>query len=157
MDYPVCKNSNFSTFFKQKIMLNKPFSSINSISKQYFQILKKTMDYPLCKNSNFSTFFKKKIMLNKPFSSIKSISKQYFSAYFGQKPSMEKILIFDHNHGLTPLQKFHSFFTFLKRNFNVKESLLFYLEYQQTKPKPYTNSFAKIATFQLFEVLVFIA
>ena len=71
-------------------------------------------------------------MLNKPFSSIKSISKQYFSAYFGHKPSMEKILIFDQNHGLTPLQKFQFFFTFLKRNFNVKESLLFYLEYQQT-------------------------
>ena len=45
-------------------------------------------------------------MLNKPFSSIKSISKQYFSAYFGQKQTMEKILIFDQNHGLTPLQKF---------------------------------------------------
>ena len=45
-------------------------------------------------------------MLNKPFSSINSISKQYFSAYFGQKQTMEKILIFDQNHGLTPLQKF---------------------------------------------------
>ena len=96
-------------------------------------------------------------MLNKPFSSIKSISKKYFSAYFGQKPSMEKILIFDQNHGLTPLQKFQFFFTFLKRNFNVKERLLFYLEYQQTKPKPYTNPFAKIPIFRLFEVLVFIA
>ena len=96
-------------------------------------------------------------MSNKPFSSIKSISKQYFSAYFGQKPSMEQILIFDQNHELTPLQKFQFFFTFSKRNFNVKESLLFYLEYQQTKPKPYTNAFPKMSIFRLFELLVFIA
>ena len=42
----------------------------------------------------FFHFFQKKNLLNKPFSSIKSISKQYFSAYFGQKPSVEKIQFF---------------------------------------------------------------
>ena len=122
-----------------------------------FPIFEKNHGKSPLQTFKFFHFFQKKIMLNKPFSSIKSISKKYFSDYFGQKPSMEKILIFDQNHGLTPLQKFQFFFTFLKRNFNAKERLLFYLEYQQTKPKPYTNPLAKIPIFRLFEVLVFIA
>ena len=42
---------------------------------------------------------------------------------------MEKILIFDQNDGLTPLQKFEFFTLFWKEIFYVKESLLFYLEY----------------------------
>ena len=45
-------------------------------------------------------------MLKNAFFSIYNISEHYFSAYFAQKQTMEKILIFDQNHGLTPLQKF---------------------------------------------------
>ena len=54
----------------------------------------------------FCHFFQKKIMLKNAFFSIYNISEHYFSAYFAQKQTMEKILIFDQNHGLTPLQKF---------------------------------------------------
>ena len=82
---------------------------------------------------------------------------------------MEKIPIFDQNHGLTPLQKFE-FCHFLKRHFYVKEYLLFYLEYQQIiflglfcpntnygkKSKFLTKAIAKMTIFRLFELLVFI-
>ena len=82
---------------------------------------------------------------------------------------MEKIPIFNQNHGLlNPFEKIRIFYTFLKRNYSVKESLLFYLEYQQTIflglfcpktnygknsnfwPKPWTNPFAKIPIFSTF-------
>ena len=70
-------------------------------------------------------------MLKNAFFSIYNISEHYFSAYFAQKQTMEKILIFDQNHGLTPLQKFEFCHCF-ENKFYVKESFLFYLEYQQT-------------------------
>ena len=79
----------------------------NNSSKQYFSVYfgqKQSMEkIPIFEKNHglsplqkfeFFHFFQKKNLLNKPFSSIKSISKQYFSAYFGQKPSVEKIQFF---------------------------------------------------------------
>ena len=57
-------------------------------------------------NIRILPLFSKKIILKNAFFSIYNISEHYFSAYFAQKQTMEKILIFDQNHGLTPLQKF---------------------------------------------------
>ena len=100
-------------------MLKKAFFSIQNISKQYFvgsfcpkQSMEKIPSFekiygltPL-QTFEFCHFFQKKIMLKNAFFSIYNISEHYFSAYFAQKQTMEKILIFDQNHGLTPLQKF---------------------------------------------------
>ena len=87
---------------------------------------------------------------------------------------MEKWPIFDKNHGLTPLGKWQ-FFDFLNFLFLYPRNTFFLLEYRKTHfpllyclkkkfgkmanftPKPWTNPFGKMAIFQLFELLVFIA
>ena len=76
---------------------------------------------PLQKFEFFPLFRKEICMSKKAFFSIKSISKQYFQAYFAQKQSMEKIPIFDQNHGLTPLQKFEFLPLFRKDIFMLKK------------------------------------
>ena len=86
---------------------------------------------------------------------------------------MEKVPIFDQNHGLTPLLKLEFCHFFGKEIFYVKEYLLFYLEYQQTiffglfcpntnygkisnfLPKPWTNPFEKLGIFPLFSKEIF--
>ena len=100
-------------------MLKKAFFSIQNISKQYFvglfcpktkygknsKFWKNLWTNPFA-NIRILPLFSKNIMLKNAFFSIYNISEHYFSDYFAQKQTMEKILIFDQNHGLTPLQKF---------------------------------------------------
>ena len=111
-------------------------------------------------------FFKKKNYVKEYLLFYLEYQRTPFLGLFCPKQTMEKILIFDQNH--EPLCKNSNFATFLKINFYVKESLLFYLEYQQTiflglfcpktnygkntnfGLKPWTNPFAKIRIFTLF-------
>ena len=91
-----------------------------------------------------------------------------FLGLFCQKTNYGKKSNFWPKPWTNPFAKSRIFYTFLKRNFSVKESLLFYLEYQQTIfpglfcpktnygknsnfwPKPWTNPFEKIGIFPLF-------
>ena len=132
---PLQKFEFFPLFRKEICMSKKAFFSIKSISKQYFQayfaqkqsmekipiLKKKTWTNPFQK-FEFCHLFKKTILILKnSFFSLQSISKQYFKAYFSQKQSMEKIPIFDQNHGLTPLQKFEFLPLFRKDIFMLKK------------------------------------
>ena len=87
---------------------------------------------------------------------------------------MEKIPIFDQNHGLTAFQG-SQIFAFFKLLFFSLQRLYFFLEYSKThfavlfclylkygkianfQPNPGTNPFKKISLSQLFKILVFIA
>ena len=91
-----------------------------------------------------------------------------------EKKKLEKGPIFEHNHGLTPLENV-SFSTFWTGCFYCLERRLFVLEYHKThftylyclkkkvgkmtnfRAKPWVNPFGKMSIFRLFELLVFIA
>ena len=97
-----------------------------------------------------------------------SIIKQYIQAYFIGSYTWKKFQIFDQNRGLTPLGKCN-LFDFLKMTFlysrkddlSIKHYQTIYKAYSIEKlhmkeilnfwPKSWTNPFAKVQIFRLFE------
>ena len=105
--------------------------------------------------------------------SFQNIIKQIFLPHIAKNKKVEKWLILDQNHGLTPLEKCHFFeflnFLFLKATKgvfsfqNIIKTHFPALYCQKRKggkmanfgPKPWTNPFGKMPFFRLFELLGF--
>ena len=63
----------------------------------------------------------------KRFFSVEMIPKHYFKMIFAQTPKMQKVLLFDQNHGLIPLENMPKC-DYLKCIFYRLEMILFYLK-----------------------------
>ena len=130
---------------------------------------------PFEQMSIFRRFKLKVFIAQKGVFSFHNIVKDIFQAYIASKKKFEKWLVFDLNHGLTPLEKLQ-FFDVLNFCFYSVGRRFFVLEYPKShfpnqycqkkkkvgkmarfRPKPCVNPFGKTSIFRHSELLVFIA
>ena len=84
---------------------------IKNIEK-FANFLSKPWTNPFGKIPIFSTFLAPCFYILEKLFSFQNILEHIFLAYFPYIKKLEKLLIFDQNHGLTPLKKYTNFFDF---------------------------------------------